>query len=63
MRAQLKTTLAKLRRELERKKTVKASRHDMFAVKKDGAGTVVHWGYPTPGNPSYSKASLTPIPK
>jgi ribosome-interacting GTPase 1 len=47
MRAQLKTTLAKLRRELERKKTVKASRHDMFAVKKEGAATVVLLGYPT----------------
>ncbi|MCS7129420.1 MAG: TGS domain-containing protein [Candidatus Caldarchaeum sp.] len=44
MRAQLKTTLSKLRRELERKKTMKTSRQDLFTVKKEGAASIVLLG-------------------
>ncbi|GBC68364.1 GTPase Obg [archaeon HR01] len=36
MRAQLKTTLAKLRREAERRKSVKVGRHDEFSVRREG---------------------------
>ncbi|MEM2236792.1 MAG: TGS domain-containing protein [Candidatus Caldarchaeum sp.] len=49
MRAQLKTTLARLRRELERKKAVKTSRQDAFAVKKEGAATIVLLGVANSG--------------
>jgi ribosome-interacting GTPase 1 len=63
MRAQLKTTLAKLRRELERKKTVKASRHDMFAVKKEGAATVVLLGVSNSGKSSILKALTNANPE
>jgi len=44
MRAQLKTTLAKLRRQLEKKKSVKVARHDYFAVRKEGAATIALLG-------------------
>ncbi|MEM4560123.1 MAG: TGS domain-containing protein [Candidatus Caldarchaeum sp.] len=44
MRAQLKTTLARLRRELEKKKSTKVSRQDVFTVRKEGAATVVLLG-------------------
>ncbi|MCS7134061.1 MAG: TGS domain-containing protein [Candidatus Caldarchaeum sp.] len=44
MRAQLKTTLAKLRKELEKKKSTKTSRTDVFSFKKEGAATVVLLG-------------------
>ncbi|MEM1944725.1 MAG: TGS domain-containing protein [Nitrososphaerota archaeon] len=44
MRAQLKATLAKLRREAERRKIVKVGRHDDFMVRREGAAQVVLLG-------------------
>ncbi len=52
MRAQLKTTLAKLRRELEKKKSVKTSRQDYFAVRREGAATIVLLGVSNSGKSS-----------
>ncbi|MEM2555371.1 MAG: TGS domain-containing protein, partial [Candidatus Caldarchaeum sp.] len=49
MRAKLKTTLAKLRRELERKKTMRTSRQDAFSVKKEGAATIALLGVANSG--------------
>ncbi|MDJ0273369.1 MAG: TGS domain-containing protein [Candidatus Caldarchaeum sp.] len=49
MRAQLKTTLAKLRKEAERKKSAKVSRTDLFAFKKEGAATVALLGVANSG--------------
>jgi len=63
MRAQLKTTLAKLRKELERKKTVKPSRQDLFAVRKEGAATVVFLGVANSGKSSLLKALTNANPE
>jgi len=44
MRAQLKTTLAKLRRQAEHKRAFKATRHETFLIRKEGAAQVVLLG-------------------
>ncbi|MEM1948214.1 MAG: TGS domain-containing protein [Candidatus Caldarchaeum sp.] len=56
MRAQLKTTLAKLRKELERKKSTKVSRTDVFAFRKEGAATVVLLGAANSGKSTFLRA-------
>ncbi len=58
MRAQLKTTLAKLKREAERRKTVKVGRHDEFTVRREGAAQAVLFGVTNSGK-STILASLT----
>jgi ribosome-interacting GTPase 1 len=58
MRAQLKTTLAKLRREAERRKTVKVGRYDEFTVRREGAAQAVLLGVANSGK-STILASLT----
>ncbi|MEM4281320.1 MAG: TGS domain-containing protein [Candidatus Caldarchaeum sp.] len=63
MRAQLKTTLARLRRELERKKTVKTSRQDAFAVKKEGAATIVLLGVANSGKSTMLRSMTNASPE
>ncbi len=58
MRRHLKTTLAKLRRELETKKTTRATRQDLFHVKKEGAAQVTLLGVANSGK-STILATLT----
>lgn len=55
MRAQLKTTLAKLRRELEKKKSTKTGRSDVFSFRKEGAATVVLLGAANSGKSTLLK--------
>lgn len=63
MRAQLKTTLAKLRKELERRKSVKTSRTDLFSFKKEGAATVVLLGAANSGKSTLVKAVTNAKPE
>jgi len=49
MRRQIKTTLAKLRRELEAKKSAKVSRQDLFNVRKEGDAQITLLGVANSG--------------
>lgn len=49
LRRQIKTTLAKLRRELESKKAVKTTRQDLFYIRKEGAAQVTFLGVANSG--------------
>ncbi|MEM0350079.1 MAG: TGS domain-containing protein [Candidatus Caldarchaeum sp.] len=63
MRAQLKTTLAKLRKEAERKKSAKVSRTDLFAFRKEGAATVALLGVANSGKSTIIRALTNAKPE